>query len=59
MGNETKRIITNVYVFPNGMVMVFDQHGKQMPDYQGRSDEVIPRIRAAGFTGKIVDSEWW
>lgn len=35
-----KLILTNVYVFPNGMVAVLDQFGKQMPQYQGRKEEV-------------------
>lgn len=28
--------ITTVLVFANGMVAVCDEHGKQMPEYQGR-----------------------
>lgn len=35
-------------VFGNGMVMVFDQHGQQMPDYQGKiSPELVAKIEAA------------
>lgn len=45
--------ITNVYSFTNGMTMVFDQHGKQMPDFQGPTVEVMPKIRAAGFVDEV------
>jgi hypothetical protein len=45
--------ITKVYSFANGMCIVFDQYGKQMPDFQGRTNECVPKIRAAGFTGEI------
>jgi len=43
--------ITNVYSFTNGMTMVFDQFGKQMPQYQGYTHEVMPLIKATGFDG--------
>lgn len=33
---EQKQVISNVQVFPNGMVAVFDQHGQQMAQYQGK-----------------------
>ncbi len=45
--------IINVYTFANGMCMVFDQFGHQMPDFQGPTDECLPKIRAAGFVGEI------
>jgi hypothetical protein len=45
--------ITNVYRFANDMVMVFDQHGQQMPEFQGRADEVLDKI-AKHFKGDIV-----
>lgn len=38
------RKITKVYFWTNGMVTVFDQFGEQMPDYQGRREEVIEKI---------------
>jgi hypothetical protein len=46
--------IASVYSFSNGQTMVFDQHGQQMPEFQGRTSDVMPKIRAAGFTGEIV-----
>lgn len=39
---KAKPRIKNVYVWqkPSQMVMVFDQYGEQMPDYQGPLEEV-------------------
>jgi hypothetical protein len=45
--------ITNVYSFTNGMTAVFDQHGQQMPEFQGRTEDVMPKIRAAGYTPDV------
>jgi len=28
------------------MVMVFDQYGQQMPSFQGRKNEAMPKIKA-------------
>lgn len=38
-----KQRIASVILWGNGMVMVFDQRGEQMPDYQGR----LPNVRDA------------
>ena len=32
-------------LFTNGMLMVFDDNGQQMPDYQGIGSEMIPKLR--------------
>lgn len=45
-GRESPRL-TDVYCFNNGQVMAFDQHGHQMPEFQGTRSEVWPRIEAA------------
>jgi hypothetical protein len=37
-------VIANVYVFVNGMAMVFDEDGRQMPEYQGRWLEVRDKV---------------
>jgi hypothetical protein len=50
--------IAAVYTFANGMCMVFDQHGQQMPEFQGRTDECLPKIRAAGFAGGVTHGTW-
>jgi hypothetical protein len=39
MTDRSKPVITHVMRFANGMVAVFDQHGQQMPEYQGTWDE--------------------
>ncbi len=54
--NESLKI-KNVYVFGNGMVMVFDQFGQQMPEYQGRDEDVRAKIRAV-YSGPIVATDW-
>jgi hypothetical protein len=41
---EEKRIVTSAHIFPNGMLMVFDQHGKQIPELQGKATEVLQRL---------------
>ncbi len=41
---KIKSRIKAVYVWQNGQVMVFDQWGKQMPDYQGPFEEVRDSI---------------
>lgn len=41
----SKPQITHVYEFSNGMVMVFDQHGQQMPEFQGPKEDVEQAIR--------------
>lgn len=46
------RKISAVYCWRNGMVMVFDQHGDQMTEYQGRREVVLPKIKAV-YSGKI------
>jgi hypothetical protein len=44
MVDPTELRITAVFAFENGQVMVFDQYGKQMPDYQGSKEEVWEAI---------------
>ena len=39
-----ERRIENVVRWENGMVMVFDQYGQQMPDYQGKWEEMCEAI---------------
>lgn len=49
--------ITTVYHFGNGMVMVMDQFGEQMPEYQGRYEDVIDKLRAI-YRGPIIATDW-
>ncbi len=32
-------------LFTNGMLMVFDESGQQVPEYQGLGREMIPKLR--------------
>ena len=49
--------IANVYHFGNGMVMVFDHNGQQVPEYQGRYEDVIDKLRAV-YSGPIIATDW-
>lgn len=37
-------MIKGVYVFPNRVVLVYDENGEQIPEYQGRFEEVRQKI---------------
>lgn len=37
-------MIASVTVWENGMVLVFDEEGQQMPEYQGNENDVMERI---------------
>lgn len=34
----------NAILFMNGLLAVFDERGEQMPQYQGKGTEMIPRL---------------
>ena len=51
------RYITNVYLWQNGMVMVFDQFGEQMAEYQGPVEEVKDKIKAV-YNGPWHGGNW-
>lgn len=43
---EYKQMITDVFIFPNDMVAVTDQNGKQMPKFQGkRTFKLMKKIK--------------
>lgn len=50
--------IRNVYVWDNGMVMVFDENGQQMPDYQARIDEVWSEIERDKDSDTVFHGRW-
>ena len=54
--NETDRVIAYVYALANGTVAVFDQRGRQMPEYKGRADEVMERIVAKAPASAFFES---
>lgn len=39
-------MISEAIRFQNGMVVVFDENGEQMPEFQGRYEEVRAKILA-------------
>lgn len=45
-------------LWTNGMLMVFDQDGKQMPDYQGIGKEKLPKLRADFPECPIEGMDW-
>lgn len=45
--------ITTVYVFDNGLVAVWDQYGKRMPNYEGHTTDVRDLILADAPTTTI------
>ena len=53
-----ERKITNVYHWANGMTMVFDQFGEQMPEYQGPTAEMRQKLEAAGWRGSAEEQSW-
>lgn len=55
---DTSREIASVHCFDNGMTMVFDQHGEQMPAFQGPTSEVMQHIRASGWSGQPEFDSW-
>lgn len=44
-------MIDHVIKLSNGVVMVFDEKGEQMPEYQGRYEEVRVKILARAPKG--------
>lgn len=40
-------IVRTVFRFPNGNVAVLDEHGEQIPELQGRFEDVKEKVEAA------------
>ena len=51
-------VIKTVIRIKNNMVIVFDEEGEQMPEYQGYYDEVKERI-LANAPGGLVFNHWY
>lgn len=47
-------MIKSVFKFPNGMVAVCDEKGEQLPEYQGKYEDVKDKILADAPS----DTEW-
>lgn len=45
-------------LWTNGQVMAFDAEGNQVPEWQGRGTEIIPRIRKQ-FAGAVIEGMDW
>lgn len=45
-------------LFSNGVLAVFDDEGKQMPDYQGMGSEMIPNLRRDFPDCEISGMDW-
>ena len=43
-GRKDRQVIKRVIKTPNGMVLVFDGKGEQIPGYQGQYEKVKPHI---------------
>jgi len=43
-GKEDRQVIKSIIKAPNGMVLVFDGKGEQIPEYQGQYEKVKPHI---------------
>jgi len=43
-GKEDRQVIKSIIKTPNGMVLVFDGKGEQIPEYQGQYEKVKPHI---------------
>lgn len=50
-------MVCEVYLFTTGMVMVFDERGDQVPDLQGKLDDV--RAAILETTASNPDVEFW
>jgi hypothetical protein len=48
-------MIKTVIRTKNGMVMVFDEWGEQMPEYQGRYDDVREMVMANAAAGSVFN----
>ena len=52
-------MIDHVIKFSNAVVMVFDKNGHQMPEYQGRYEEVRDKILAdAPESARFFRATW-
>lgn len=52
-------MIAEVYLWSDGMVSVFDEHGDQLPEYQGPLAEVQARVLAdAPDTARFRFGTW-
>jgi hypothetical protein len=52
-------VLRRIYLWSNGMVMVFDEMGDQLPDYQGPLAAVAAAIlRDANWQTEFFEGHW-
>lgn len=52
-------MIAKVIFWSNGMVMVFDERGQQLPDYQGRKwEHLVSILRDAPPACQFQEGNW-
>ena len=52
-GKRHRQVINTVMKSEKGMVLVFDEYGEQMPEYQGQYEEVMERILREAPPGAV------
>jgi hypothetical protein len=50
--------VVRAVLWTNGMVMAFDERGEQVPDYQGRRQDVLPLLLRDYPDLKIEGMDW-
>ena len=45
-------------LWQNGMLMVFDDAGEQLPKYQGKANEMIPKLKT-DFPDVVIEERKW
>lgn len=58
MSEAKAQIPTKAIVWQNGMLMVFDQHGQQVPEYQGEANENLKSLLADYPDCEITGGIW-
>ncbi len=51
-------MLIRAILWTNGQVMAFDEHGQQVPEYQGTGYEMIPKIRKDHPDCPIMAGDW-
>lgn len=46
------------WAFDNGMLVVFDAEGNQVPPYQGKTVECLPRLRRDYPEVRVLEQRW-
>lgn len=53
----TPLVLSRVMCWENGMVMAFDQLGKQMPEFQGKKADVWDKICDAATKDTLIEGD--